>query len=180
MSAGRAARVVRPVVLALAVLVLGACGFHLRGGVALPPAMQYTRIVIGNPYSPLASDLRRALQASGVTVTENPDLATASLQILGESTNRRVVSVDAQGKAREFELQYKVEFVATGKGAQPLVKRQAVTLVREYLYDENEVLGTAGEEDVLLRDMRHDMVRLILTRLEASSSSAAAAGSAGG
>ena len=49
-----------------------------------------------------------------------------------------------------------------------LIPRQMLELTRDFTFNPEDVLGKSDEEAELLRDMQHDMVRLIMLRLQAA------------
>ncbi len=147
-------------------LSLTACGFHPRGDLTLPAYMSKTYIQGATPYSDLETDLHRALDIAGAQVTAAPQDATARLRILHEEFGRRVLSVDITGKAREYELFYTVDFDVDGADGKSLLAHQLQTLTRDFTFDETQLLGKANEEDLLHREMRHEMVQRILRRIE--------------
>ena len=154
--------------LAVALLfALSACGFHLRGQVQLAPQLSKVYIEGGSPYDPLVRDLTRALTGAGATVVEDPQSATAVLQILNNSGDRRVLSVRSTGKVQEYELYQTFTFRVRDAAGRELLAAQPLELTREYLFDVNDVLSTSNEEEALRRDMRRDLVRLAMLRLEA-------------
>lgn len=146
---------------------LNACGFHLRGQVQLAPQLSKVYIEGGSPYDPLVRDLTRALTGAGATVVEDPQSATAVLQILNNSGDRRVLSVRSTGKVQEYELYQTFTFRVRDAAGKELLAAQPLELTREYLFDANDVLSTSNEEETLRRDMRRDLVRLAMLRLEA-------------
>ena len=148
---------------------LSACGFHLRGDVQLAPQLSKIHIQGGNPYDPLVRDLIRALTAAGSTVVTDPQSATAILQILDNSGKRRVLSVRSTGKVQEYELYQTFEFRVRDAAGTELLAAQQLELTREYLFDADDVLSKSTEEEALRRDMRRDLVRLALLRLESLS-----------
>lgn len=152
------------VILALAV---SACGFHLRGDVALAPQLARIHIQGGDPYDPLVRELTRALTSAGSAVVADAAEATAVLQIVRNAADRRVLSVQTTGKVQEYELYQTLEFRVRDAAGRELLDVQRLELTRDYLYDASDVLGKAGEEETLRRDMRRDLVRLTLLRLEA-------------
>ena len=123
----------------------------------------------------LVRNLRRSLETSGVDVVSeeyNPrgkeaaHSSIAVLRIFKEKQSKRVLSVDANGRVREFELHYKISMELSG-GDGFFVPEQKLELTRDFLFDPEDVLGKSDEEAGLLRDMQHDMVRLIMLRLQA-------------
>lgn len=148
-------------------LVLSACGFHLRGNVQLAPQLSKVYFKGGDVYNPLVRDWTRSLTTAGSTVVEEVTSATAIVDILNNSGDRRVLSVRATGKAQEYELYQRLEFRVISADGRELLATQRLELTRDYLFDPNDVLGKAGEEETLRRDMRRDLVRLAMLRLEA-------------
>ncbi|WJW74882.1 LPS assembly lipoprotein LptE [Thiohalobacter sp. IOR34] len=153
--------------LLLAVLLLAGCGFHLRGAVALPPAMQKIAVKGIGPYAPLGREIRRGLRSAGAEVVEDPAAATAVLRILRNEAPRRVLSVQATGKVQEYELLQILDFSVQDAAGRLLLSRQHLELSRAYLYDANDPLGKGSEEAAIRADMRRDLVQLLLLRLQA-------------
>jgi LPS-assembly lipoprotein len=153
--------------MAALMLAVSACGFHLRGDVKLAPQLTRVQIQGGDVYDPLVRDLTRALTAAGSTVVAEATQATAILQILKNGGDRRVLSVQTTGKVQEYELYQIFEFRVRDAAGRELLEPQRLELTRDYLFDADDVLGKSAEEEVLRRDMRRDLVRLTMLRLEA-------------
>ncbi len=145
-------------------LLMSGCGFHLRGAVEYPPAMKQTYID-GNANSAVVRDLRLNLEASGAHVVESPQAAGATLHMLSERFDRRVLSVSSQAQVSEYELIYYVQFSVTRADGVQLLAPQEIKVVREYRYDPNQVLGSSSEETLLQQEMQRDVSQLILRRL---------------
>lgn len=157
------------VVVTLMALLLTACGFHLRGDVKLAPELSRIHIQGANPYDPLVRDLTRALTSAGAAVVEDPQSATAVLQVLDNSGDRRVLSVRSTGKVQEYELYQTFKFRVRDAAGKELLPAQELELTREYLFDADDVLSKSTEEEALRREMRRDLVRLAMLRLESLS-----------
>ena len=144
---------------------LAACGFHLRGqeqqGVA-PRTLPVTYVQGGNPLSGLTDELRR----SGGGIVQDREQARLLLTILTDGFERRLLSVGATGKAREFELYYTVSFEVHDQAGKQLLPKTDISLVRDYRFDETQLLGKDAEEAVLRQDMVRDAVQQILRRLQ--------------
>ena len=88
------------IVVALAALLLSSCGFQLRGPTALPFDTLYVQ---AGPTSQFATQLRRVIGASRNTrVTNKPEEADATLQILNELREKEILSLSAGGRVREL------------------------------------------------------------------------------
>lgn len=145
------------------------CGFHLRDQADLPAALARTHIAGLDVYDELYAALSRALMANGIEVVD-AEQATATLRITNRERGRRVLSVDADGKVQEFELFTVVNFKVNGQANALKLKNQTITLTRDFVFDEANVLGKASEADLLYEDMEDELVRLMLYRLEAAGS----------
>ncbi len=157
--------VARACLLLAGCLLLAACGFHLRGAVSLPAGMTRIHLVGAGPYSPLGIELHRALRGAGAAFVPARQ-ASALLVVMEHHIDRRVLSVDTNGKVREYELVGTLSFRVEDLQGKPLVPVQRLMVRRSYLFDPNDVLGKAAEEQNLRQQMRRDLVRLALMRLE--------------
>lgn len=158
-----------PILLLLAAL-LSACGFHLRGAVALPPELR-ALAVTGTPENgPLWRVLRDALPRAGGRLT-GPAAADAVLVITAENLSRRVLSVDSRGRAQEYELRYLLAYRLDSAEGRPLLDARRLTVLRQYRFDPDAVLAKGEEERRLQEEMRREAVgrllRQITTRLAA-------------
>jgi LPS-assembly lipoprotein len=147
--------------LILFLLLLTGCGFHLRGAVQLPSELSELTLVDARPATDIAPALRRALQGQGVRLMEGAPL---QLQLQAENYGKRVLSVDAAGRAQEYGLSYGVRFGL--RAADGVVWLPEETLTRDLRFDATAVLSTSTEEARLKDDMRRDAVLQILRRLQ--------------
>ena len=153
--------------LAFLLLPLAAgCGFSLQGATSTPAAMERTYIATQDRFSQFYRELRRSLQAAGVEVVDSPEGATATLSILFDLTDQRVLSVSARNVPTEFEVFYTVRYAITS-GEQNLLEPQELTLTRDYTYDSTLVLGKAKEEQLMRDAIVDDLVRIVLKQISA-------------
>lgn len=155
-------------------LALSACGFRLRGSVVLPEQMQSTYISGTDEFSELAVQLRNSLKSSGAELVRSLDVASAHLLILEDVMKRRVLTVDSQGRASEFELNYVVRFKVIDREDTLLVPEQQISLVRDLRFDINNVLAKDQEEQQLRRELVRFAVRQMMQRINAIFKSSAA------
>ena len=155
------------IVLFVASLGLNGCGFHLRGS---PPFPEDARSVyLRAPNDLLYDELVVYLNNSGAAVSDQKEGADAILDLSKEEFSSRTLSVDPDtGKEREFELSYSISFEFRKSDGTVLVKHQTVNLVRDYVFDADQVIGKSREQDVLRKEMRRDAAQRILTRLSAA------------
>lgn len=147
--------------------LLSACGFHLRGAYQLPAIMGVTQVRAANENSELVRSLKRTLKASDIQLVDREGQAQAILQLSDERQERRVISVDSRGRAREYALSYQISFQLLAPNTELRFEQQTIKLQRDFLFDTEDVLGKGREEATLVRDMQQDIVRLIMLRLQA-------------
>ena len=146
-------------------LALSGCGFHLRG--AESARLPYKTIFIALPDTAEVNIwLQRYLQANrSAEITNDPKLAEAIFQQVADNRQKTILSVDAQGRVREFRMQMDYTFrVINGKG-QELVKPNEINLWRDVTFDDSNILAKNLEEGLLWRDMTNELVSQILRRL---------------
>ena len=146
--------------------LLSACGFHLRSAYQLPAAMQMTYIEAPRPESEFVRALKRGLRASGIQLVNQGSDNAAVFSLLKENRSKRIVSVDARGRAREYTLSYKIVFKISAPDSDFHIKEQQVQIERDFVFDTEDVLGNSREESRMYAEMQQDLVRLVLLRLQ--------------
>ena len=159
----------RSLLACLAVAPLAACGFHLRGA---PQFGFRTRYVQAPAGSVLARDLVRTLQgsASNLTVLTDPaqlPQAEAVLELPGETQERVAVGMSVAGQIRELQLRLRVRFRLRGQQGQEWIPSTELLQQRDISYNETIALSKEGEEAMLFRNMRSDLVQQLMRRLAA-------------
>lgn len=162
----------RSVVALLLVLLLGACGFQLKGDASLP----YKSIYISLPEnSVLGADLRRQIRAnSGTVLADNAKDAEAVFIQISETRDRIIASLNSQGRAREYQLRLRYSFRLADNKGNLLIPVSNISLAREVTYDDNQVLSKAQEEEFLWQDMQRDLAQQILRRISTARPTVAA------
>jgi len=155
------------------VSVLQACGFKLRDSVELPADMSPI-FLKKNSVLQLGREIEALLIGNKIDLTYDVKASNTQLELVKESKKRRVLSVDSNGRAREYLLSYVVTFSiktkSTGTAAAKQEIPEKITLSRSLLFDPDAVLAVANESEVLYKDMRRDAARLVLLKLQAKSS----------
>ncbi|WP_412477897.1 LPS assembly lipoprotein LptE [Azonexus sp. IMCC34839] len=144
---------------------LTGCGFHLRGsGSAQLP---YKTMFIALPDTADVNIwLQRYIKASGTTtIVEDAKAADAVFQQLADSRLKTILSVNAQGRVREYRLQLTYRFQVVNAKGQVLVRPNEVSLSRDITFDDSNILAKDLEEGLLWRDMNNDLVNQIMRRL---------------
>lgn len=145
--------------------VIYGCGFHLAGEGTFADELNNTTIQGAVASKEMMRLLEKGLRSNQINVVDTEN-ATAILRILNEETDKTVLTVDNDGKAREFELLLRIKFDVRRPDNSVLLGQQVVDLNRDFVFDKNDLLGTNEEEQELFNEMRRDAAKLIIYRLQ--------------
>lgn len=147
-------------------LLLAGCGFHLRGSDAqfnLPFKTVYLAVPDN---SPLGIELARNLRGNGQTqVVRDRKSAQAIIEVLAENRDKAILSLNFQGRVREYTLTYLLRFQVKDANGAELLAPNEIALKRTISFNESQVLAKEAEETLLYRDMQTDLVQQIIRRL---------------
>ena len=183
-------RIAKLSVILLLASLIAACGFKLRGSAELPGyKLPFATIAITlPPTSEFYAQLKRNIEASspGTRVVADMKDAEAVLTLLGDSVEKIILSLNAAGRAREYQLVRKFSFkvhpnVPSAAPGPPVKYTDApaaapveyippslITLKREITFSDDLVLSKESEEALLWRDMQGDLVQQLMRRLAAA------------
>ena len=148
---------------ALLLLLLSGCGFALRGSADLPAALQ-TMIVAGEEENgELLQEVRRALRNSGVTIVEAD--SPYVLRIGRETSGERVVSVNSNARAGEYELEMNLLFQLS-QGGTAVLGPDTVSLSRVDLTDPENAVAKEEEAELIRSELRRELAQQLLRRLQ--------------
>ena len=143
---------------------LAACGFQLRKA---PDFVFDTIFVGGVPTSPLATELRRNIAASGDVKVVDAARAQVVLDILTDQREKVVVGLNATGQVREFQLRTRLKFKLRTQSGRELIPETELLQHRDVSFNESAVLSKEVEESLLYRDMQTDIVQQLMRRMAA-------------
>lgn len=146
-------------------LLLTGCGFHLRGSFEPPFDTLYLRLPENER---LTNRITRAVRAgSSVRLVDSAQAADAVFEITNVSTNRDILSINDQGKAREYELTLSITFRVSNPHGPDWLEKTTLMTTREITYSESEFLARDREEALLYQNMEEDLVQQIIRYLAA-------------
>ena len=146
-------------------LLLAACGFHMRGQNNFVLPFQKLYVKSANDYAPFINELKTAIRTNNVQITDTPEQAQLTLQIVSEVADKQILSLSGAGRVLEYRLQYRISLRAYDQKQQEWLVPQEITLRRDYSYDDTQVLAKQQEEILLYQNMRGDAVQQVLRRL---------------
>lgn len=152
----------------LLAVALSACGFQLRGSSG-QYHMPFQSIFLGfADTSPLGTELKRNLRGGdAVVVVSDASKADARFDVLSETRGKSILSLNSQGRVREYLLTYTLVFRVRDAKDKELLGATEISLKRSIAFNESQVLAKESEEALLYRDMQSDLVQQILRRLAA-------------
>lgn len=153
-------------VVIVATLMLNACGFKLATKADLAPMFNKTSISHEAGADVMADAVVSQFRANEIEIV-GADVATAHLTVLYETKNKEILSVDENGKVREYELILQIGINLQDETGKNLIKNQNIRLSRDFLFEIDDVLGKSSEREQIYQEMREDIARLIVYRLQA-------------
>ncbi len=164
------------VLIIIASAMMASCGFHLRGAAVYP----FTSVFIQRPTifatgtvnltgaaAPVIPDVIAGLASNNIVIKakiEDADFAIRFMQVLFD---KRVLSLSGGGRAREFELEYRVRYEFVDAKGRAWGEPGEITIRRDFSFSESQALAKEAEEAQLVRDMQLDAAAQILRRLQA-------------
>ncbi len=152
----------------LAVAGLPGCGFALRKA----PNFAFTTLFSGvAESSQLGVELKRSLQSTGkvrvITDARQIGEAQVVLDVLLDQREKVVLSTNASGQVREYQLKLRFRFRLRTLAGKMLIPDAEILQQRDISFNESAVLAKEAEEGLLYRDMQSDIVQQVLRRLAA-------------
>ena len=147
--------------------LLAGCGFHLRGEMVLSPILSAPYVNAEN--AEFKEDLTKALNRSGIRVVNDPEIASAIIDLVSVKFDRQVLSINSRGQATGYILTYQVFCRFVDRSGRILASPASLKLSRTLEYQSTQVLQKKQEEDALRARMREDLVQQVLRRLNSVS-----------
>ncbi len=97
----------------------------------------------------------------------DPKAAQAIVDVLAETKDKSILSLNSQGRVREYTLTYALRFRVKDNQAKELLEPTEIVLKRSISFNENQALAKEEEETFLYRDMQTDLVQQLMRRLAA-------------
>lgn len=148
-------------------LGLSACGFQLRGtggGSALPEDWRSMYLLTNEPNGELTRVVESTFSASGI-VWEPRAEARYIIRIGPERFSQRNLSINAEARAAEFDLQMRADFVVLDSKGKVVMERSTAAVNKQMENDPQNVVGKAEEVRILRNELRSELAAQILRRI---------------
>lgn len=157
---------IRNFILVAMLSLLAACGYHMRGSIALPAELK--NIYVFGVSSELNQELKEILKASNGKMAASPNEAGIVVKVLKEDIRRRILSVGSTGKSSEMELDYYLRFQFYDNKESPLLDEQTLEIAREFFNDQTAVLAKENEELMIRKEIYRQAGRMLMVRAQAA------------
>jgi LPS-assembly lipoprotein len=155
----------RHLVSLLLIAALAGCGFHLRGSTP-DSQISFASVYLDAPKgSPIERDLRSLIRSGDTQLAADPKSAQVTLRVLSQAEERKVLTLNAQGKVREFSLTYRVRFEVADAANKKLLQPPEIALQSILSYSEEQALAKEQEAIMTFTDLRRDAVSQIMRQL---------------
>jgi len=154
----------RSLLLVIAFLI-SACGWQLRGNMEMSN-LQNLHVDSYNPHGEFTKQLDKTLRKRGVNLEKNSTDAQTNLIILDQNSERRIATVDVSVRVAQYLLIESVTFTALDKNGNELIASTTLSTERLINFDEDQVISMQSEEDTIRTELRQDLIRLIMSRLQ--------------
>ncbi len=147
---------------ALGVIFIAGCGFHLRGQIELP----YRSVYVQGGQDGLAVALQAALRLGHAgRLAPSAEKAESVIDIMSVQNSKVIVALSGIGRVREFQLQYRVQYQLITPKGKVILAPANLLLARDMTYNDAQVLAKGAEEQLLYRDMQKDAAQQIMQRI---------------
>lgn len=146
-------------------LLLSACGFHLRGMINVPTWLNNIAIIIKNDDKQLNSIVKAQLEGYNIQVNPEPALAKYWLVINQVLVQQQIISIGASTNPRQYTLMLTIEFMLQTRKGKIIKTPKTVTVTRQLTINNDRILGSSDEENILLGEMKQDAVIQIINQL---------------
>jgi LPS-assembly lipoprotein len=154
----------RTALIALALSLLGACGYRLAGSDPLPGTLARPYLSLKDPYTDFSREFEHQLKGAGAALQGAAADSTAEIEITRDQVEQRTLSVSALNIPTEYELTYTVTFRVTTADKE-LLAPQTLSLSKDYSFNENLLLAKENEADILREQMARDLATIAMRRL---------------
>lgn len=145
---------------------LSACGFHLKGATPVPFRSIYTNINLDTEFG---ARLQRAILSNSphTRFTSQRNQADAYLHLISDEQDLRQLSLDADGRVEEYELELRFTFEVLDREGRLILPPTTLRNVRELPYNDRIIQAKESEITHNFNNMRNELIDQILRRLSA-------------
>ena len=147
----------------LATILLGGCGFQLRGSKNIASNIEALTVTSGQQYGKLARALEAEMRAQHISDTGEH---AWNLVILDQRIKQNVLAYNDSANAALIEIELVVQFTVTNEKGETVIAPNSERVVRPYEPDNNRALATDRETKLMLNETYDEMAAALLRRID--------------
>jgi LPS-assembly lipoprotein len=146
-------------------LLISSCGFHLRGMQNAPTWLHRVAILNHSNNQSIESALNIVLDAYEIDVVENPKLADYWIVIESAGDQKHITSVGSGSNPRQYQLIYHIDYRLEKANGKIIKANKHITVSRQLTVNNNSILGSNQEADLMVAEMRQDAALKLINQL---------------
>jgi LPS-assembly lipoprotein len=111
-------------------------------------------------------NLKKILNSNKVAIvlpSENPELR---VELIGEESEKRILSLSGQGLVREYEIFYRVRYRIKTLDSDTWSQENILEIRRDFTYSDSNVIGKEEEERQLNESMRNEAITNLFNQIQ--------------
>ena len=143
-------------------LMITSCGFHMRGMTEI----SFKTISLEGKELSFTKKLKKILNSNKVAIvlpSENPELR---VELIGEESEKRILSLSGQGLVREYEIFYRVRYRIKTTESEIWSQENTLETRRDFTFSDANLIGKEEEERQLNESMRNEAIANLFNQIQ--------------
>ncbi len=143
-------------------LMITSCGFHMRGMTEI----SFKTISLEGKELSFTKNLKKILNSNKVAIvlpSENPELR---VELIGEESEKRILSLSGQGLVREYEIFYRVRYRIKTTESETWSQENTLETRRDFTFSDANLIGKEEEERQLNESMRNEAISNLFNQIQ--------------
>ncbi len=143
-------------------LMITSCGFHMRG----MTETSFKTISLEGKELSFTKNLKKILNSNKVAIvlpSENPELR---VELIGEESEKRILSLSGQGLVREYEIFYRVRYRIKTTESETWGQENTLETRRDFTFSDANLIGKEEEERQLNESMRNEAIANLFNQIQ--------------
>ena len=152
----------KKIIVLLVLLMITSCGFHMRGMTEI----SFKTVSLEGKELSFTKNLKKVLNSNKVAIilpSENPELR---VELIGEESEKRILSLSGQGLVREYEIFYRVRYRIKTTDSETWSQENILETRRDFTYSDSNLIGKEEEERQLNESMRNEAITNLFNQIQ--------------
>ena len=152
----------KKIIALLMLLMITSCGFHMRGMTEI----SFKTISLEGKELSFTKNLKKVLNSNKVAIvlpSENPELR---VELIGEESEKRILSLSGQGLVREYEIFYRVRYRIKTLDSDIWSQENILETRRDFTFSDSNLIGKEEEERQLNESMRNEAISSLFNQIQ--------------